>query len=137
MDDATAVRPHADPSPRSHNTCIISQTLPSGKLDLGLLPHVLTPWTDALSLAQLEGVDDGWLRMAAACGRLRVLDVTNCNLVGGLAKRVLGRIHIHGCKVSTPHIIAPLQPIRHASIKTPRSRVTGCRASPPCAAWRC
>ncbi|KIY92002.1 hypothetical protein MNEG_15961, partial [Monoraphidium neglectum] len=51
-----------------------------GKLDLRLLPHALTPWTDTLNLSKLEGVDDEWLARVAVCNGLRVLDITNCNL---------------------------------------------------------
>lgn len=70
-----------DPPPTTTTTT--NPPLPwAGKLDLRLLPHALTPWTDALSLTGLEGVDDAWLARAAVCSGLRVLDITNCNLVG-------------------------------------------------------
>jgi hypothetical protein len=61
---------------------------PKGKLDLRLLPHALTPWTDTLNLSKLEGVDDEWLARVAVCNGLRVLDITNCNLVSGMGQRV-------------------------------------------------
>jgi hypothetical protein len=63
-----------------------------GKLDARLLPRALTPWTDSLPFARCDGVDDSWLERAAVCSGLRVLDITNCNLVGGFGLRGVGAV---------------------------------------------
>ncbi|KAI8466503.1 MAG: hypothetical protein J3K34DRAFT_472525 [Monoraphidium minutum] len=76
---------------------VADHLIDEGKLDLALLPHALTPWTDALSLSRLEGVGDAWLARAAVCHGLRVLDITNCNLITGGG--VLALAHLQGLVV--------------------------------------
>jgi hypothetical protein len=73
--------PQSKPTHTINQNTINKPNQTKGCLTLQLLPRALTPWTDALDLARCAGVDDAWLGAAAVCRGLRVLDISNCNLV--------------------------------------------------------